>query len=135
MSLAGLEHGGQGDRHGCGYLLGAERQDRSWLVLLLLVCPLTQWLEQPLVQAVPGPPVSHGGFWKNFLFYVASSSRCSHLELWTLPSSVSFSPSGVFLVACGVRRIGFGTRVLLGLTVDTCFTGGFGRISAFSMLR
>ena len=32
MSLAGLEHGGQGDRHGCGYLLVAERQERSWLV-------------------------------------------------------------------------------------------------------
>ena len=54
MSLAGLEHGGQGDRHGCGYLLTAERQERSWLVLLLLVYPLTQWLEQPLVQAVHG---------------------------------------------------------------------------------
>ena len=39
-------------------------------------------------------------------------------------------------VACGVRRIGFfGTRALLGSTVDTCFTGGFGRILAFSTLR
>ena len=54
MSLAGLEHGDQGDRHGCGYLLVDERQERSWLVLLLLVYPLTQWLEQPLVQAVHG---------------------------------------------------------------------------------
>ena len=54
MSSAGLEHGGQGDRHGCGYLLVAERQERSWLVLLLLVYPLAQWLEQPLVQAVHG---------------------------------------------------------------------------------
>ena len=35
-----------------------------------LVYPLTQWLEQPLVQTVLGPPVSHGGFWKYFLFYV-----------------------------------------------------------------
>ena len=31
-------------------------------------------------------------------------------------------------VACGVRRI-FGTRALLGSTVDTFSTGGFGRIS------
>ena len=54
MSLAGLEHGGQGDRHGCGSLLVADRQEWSWLVLLLLVHPFTQWLEQPLVQTVHG---------------------------------------------------------------------------------
>ena len=32
------------------------------------------------------PLVSNGGFWKNFLFFVAASSRCSHLEIWILPS-------------------------------------------------
>ena len=32
MSLAGLEHGGQGDRHGCGSSLVAERQEWSCLV-------------------------------------------------------------------------------------------------------
>ena len=32
------------------------------------------------------PLVSYGGFWKNFLFNVAASSRCSHLEIWILPS-------------------------------------------------
>ena len=38
-------------------------------------------------------------------------------------------------VACGVRRNGFvGTRALLGPTVDTCSTGGFGRILVFSTL-
>ena len=30
------------------------------------------------------PPVSYGGFWKNFLFCVAASSRRSHVEIWTL---------------------------------------------------
>ena len=52
-------------------LLVAERQEWSWLARSLLVFPLTQWLEQPLVQTVPGLPVSHGGYWKNFPFYVA----------------------------------------------------------------
>ena len=124
MSLAGLEHGGQGDRHGCGYLLGAERQDRSWLVLLLLVYPLTQWLEQPLVQAVPGPPVSHGAFWKNFLFYMPALPRCSHLKSGHFSFAlVSFSLFWRLGVACGVQRIGFFGRSCVHLTwfdSDTC---------------
>ena len=51
--------------------LVAERQDWSLLARSLLVYPLTQWLEQPLVETVPG---------------AASSSRCSQCEIWTLPS-------------------------------------------------
>ena len=47
----------------------------------------------------------------------------------------SFRPSGVWVLPVGVRRIGFfGTRAVLGTTVDTCSTGGFGRISSFSAL-
>ena len=65
------QHGGQGDRHGCGSSLVAERQEWSWLVRFLLVC-LTQWLEQPLVQAVRGCRALSAfcSFWKNFLFHV-----------------------------------------------------------------
>ena len=38
--------------------------------LLLWFALLPSGLEQPLVQTVFWPPVSYGGFWKNFLFYV-----------------------------------------------------------------
>ena len=31
------------------------------------------------------PPLSLGGFRKNSLLFVAVSSRCSHLAIWTLP--------------------------------------------------
>ena len=44
------------------------------------------------------PPVSHGGFWKNFLFYgrlsssaLPASSRCSHLDIWIFPSPLYLS--------------------------------------------
>ena len=50
-------------------------------------------------------PVRHGGFWKNFLFYVAVSSRCSHLEIWTSPSPSYLSVLRCLGVASGVRRI------------------------------
>ena len=68
---------------------------------------------------------------------VLASSRWSHLEIWTSLRLPSFLSVLVGLgVACSVRRIGFfGTRALLGSTVDTYSTGGFGRISAFSTLR
>ena len=74
------------------------------------------------------PLVSCGGFWKNFLFYVAASSRCSHLEIWILPSPCEW-----------VLPVEYGVWILR----DACatwfnsgymFTGGFGQISAFSTL-
>ena len=49
-------------------------------------------------------------------------SRCSHLEIWTLPLPSFLSALVRYLgVACGVRRI-FGTRAQLGSTVDTLST-------------
>ena len=81
------------------------------------------------------PPVSHGDFWKNFLFYVAASSR-SHLEIWTLPSPLYLSVLLVY--GCCLWSTSywfFGTRALLGSTVETSSTGGFGRISVFSTLQ
>ena len=44
------------------------------------------------------PPVSLGGFWKNSLFYVAVSSLCSHLEIWTSPSPLYLSVLGVWVL-------------------------------------
>ena len=69
MSLAGLEHGGQGDRDGCGCLLVAERR---------LVYHLTQWLEQPLVQAV------HGCRLSAMEAFGACLAALFALENWTL---------------------------------------------------
>ena len=42
-------------------------------------------------------PVSLGGFWKNFLFYVVASSRISHLE------SVQYFRVPLFGSLCSVR--------------------------------
>ena len=65
----------------CGSLVVAERQERSWLVLLLLVYPLTHWLGAAAGAGCARVlPVSLGGLWKNFLFYVVASSRTSHME-------------------------------------------------------
>ena len=54
--------------------------------------------------------------------------RCSHLDTWILPSplylSVLVLVYGLWSTAYGF----FGTRALLGSTVDTCSTGGLGRI-------
>ena len=58
-------------RYGCGSSLVAERQQWSWLVRSSPGLPLTQWLEQPLVQAVRGCRLSVLRLWKNFLFHVA----------------------------------------------------------------
>ena len=125
MSLAGLEHGGQGDRHGCGYLLVAERQEWSWLVLLLLVYPLTQWLEQPLVQAVHGCRLS-----AMEAFGRTSSSTCLpcrvvrtwNLDTSPLPLYLS-AYSGVWVLPVEYSVLDFSgdpASTSLGSTVDTC---------------
>ena len=56
----------------------------GWCVLLL-VYPLTQWLEQPLVQAVRGCRLSvMEAFGRISSSTLPALSRCSHLEIWTL---------------------------------------------------
>ena len=97
MSLAGLEHGGQGDRHGCSSSLVAERQEWSCQVRSSPGLP-----SYAVVGAAVGagcarvPPVSHGGFWKNLLFYVACLAALFALN-WTLPSPSYLSAcSGVW---------------------------------------
>ena len=141
MSSAGLEHGGQGDRHGCGSSLVTERQEWSCLVRYSPGLP-----SYAVAGAAVGascarvPPVSYGGFWKNFLFYVASLPSCSHLENWTLLLCplIFQSFSWRLGVACGVQRIGSFGRSFVHLTwFDSghMFFEGFGRIYIFSTLR
>ena len=99
--------------------------------LLLWFTLLPSGLEQPLVQAVHGCCALsvNGGFWKNFLFYVLCVGLFALGNLDSAFALVSFSPSGVCVLP--VEYVAFGTRALLGWTVDTCSTGGFGRISVF----
>ena len=100
--------------------------------LLLWFTLLHSGLEQPLVQAVRGCCAlsAYGSFWMISSSASCRCSRYSHLEIWTSRPLPSFLSALVRClgVACGVRRI-FGTGALLGSTVDTCSTGGFGRIS------
>ena len=73
------------------------------------------------------PPVSHGGFGKNFLFCVACL-----VTLFAL-GNLDSSPSPSYLsVACGVQRIVFfGTACATWIDSGYMFFEGFGRISAF----
>ena len=55
----------------------------AWCVLLL-VYPLTQWLEQPVVQAVHGCRLSAmEAFGRTSSSALPALPRCSHLENWT----------------------------------------------------
>ena len=105
---------------GCGFfsLLLRGKSGASWsapLVYPLAACQSWRLLEEfPLLRSF--------------------SSRYSHLEIWTLPSPSYLSVLRCLGVACGVRRI-YGTRALLGSTVDTCSTGGFWRISHIFFVR
>ena len=57
---------------GCGFfsLLLRSKSGASWSAPL--VHPLTQWLGAAAGADCAWLPVRHGGFWKNFLFYVPS---------------------------------------------------------------
>ena len=73
-------------------------------------------------------PVSHGGFWKNFLFYVPFAA----LFAGSWKSGLRLRPRiflsfGVWVLP--LEYVVFGTRALLGSTVDTCSTRGFWRTS------
>ena len=110
--------------------LVAERQEWSWLERSILVHPLAQWLEQPLVQTVPRAACQSWRLLKEF----SSSTLLCRRAVRTRKSGLClrsriFQSFWCMGVSCRVRRIGFGTRALLGLTVGTCSTGCFGRIS------
>ena len=58
-----------------------------------LVHPLTQWLGAAAGADCAWLPVRHGGFWKNFLFYVPLAALFAHGNLDIAFTLVSFSPS------------------------------------------
>ena len=139
-------------------LAGVSSVAQHGVRLLLLVAEKQEWCFLVCSSGLPSYPVAWSTCWCRLCLVTspswwlleespdlrAASSRCLHLEIWMLPS-----PS---CLGVGVRRIFgtrlvngcclwstaygfFGTRALLGSTVVTCSTGGFGRISAFSSLR
>ena len=118
MSLPGLEHGGQGIDMGAALLwLLRGKSGPAWCVLLL-VYPLTQWLELPLVQAVRGCRLSaveaSGRISSSTL---PALPRCSHLKTGHFSIAlVSFSLFWRVGVACGVQRIGIFGRSCVHLT-------------------
>ena len=103
-------------------LLLRSRSGASWSAPL--VHPLTQWLGAAAGADCAWLPVHHGGFWKNFLFYVPFAALFAPGNLDIAFALVSFSPSvfGCCLWSTFLGRV-------LGSTVDTCFTSGFWRIS------
>ena len=126
MSLAGLEYGGQGDRHGCVSSLVAERQEWSCLARSSPGLP-----SYAVAGAAVGagcarvPPVSRGGFWKNFLFYVACLAALfvlEKLDTSPLPSYLA-AYSGVWVLPMEYSVLDFSgdpACTSLGSTVDTC---------------
>ena len=103
----------------------------GWCVLLL-VYPLTQWLEQPLVQAARGCRLSvmeaFGQFNLLPLCRAVRTWKSGHFFL----ALVSLSPCPVFgcCLWCAAFWIFSGDPACspLGSTVDTCSSSGFGRI-------
>ena len=141
MSSAGLEHGGQGDRHECGSSLVAERQEWSCLVRSSLGLP-----SYTVAGAAVGagcarvPPVSHdmeafGRMFSNVACHAALFAL-RNLDISTLLSYLSaYSGVWVLLVEYSVLYFsGDPACTSLGSTVNTCFEG-FGRIYIFSTLR
>ena len=65
--------------------------------------------------------VGYGGFWKNFLFYVAAVALFALGNLDFAFALVSFSPCPVFGYCLWSTAYGFsGTLALLGSTVNSC---------------
>ena len=69
-------------------------------------------------------PVRHGGFWKNFLFFVPFAARFAHGNLDIAFTLVSFSPS---VYGCCLEYVVFGTRAWFNS--GYMFTRGFWRTS------
>ena len=97
----------------------------------LLVYPLTQWLGAAagagfaLCRALS----AYGSVWKNSSSQLSRTVRTWKSGLLDICPRIFQSLFWCLGVACGVQRICFlGTRALLGSTVVTCSTGGFGRI-------
>ena len=120
MSSAGLEHGGQGDRHECGSSLVAERQEWSCLVRSSLGLP-----SYTVAGAAVGagcarvPPVSHdmeafGRMFSNVACHAALFAL-RNLDISILLSYLSaYSGVWVFWLKChGLVRPGLEPRWFL----------------------
>ena len=92
---------------GCGFfsLLLRSKSGASWSAPL--VHPLTQWLGAAAGADCAWLPVRHGGFWKNFLFYVPFAALFAPGNLDIAFALVSFSPS---VFGCCLWSTFFGTR-------------------------
>ena len=116
--------------YGCGSSLVAERQEWSWLA---------RSSPGPPSHAVAGaaaPPVSHGGSWKMFLFYVAclvALFALGKLENWTLLLCLRIFQL-VMAYGCCLWSTAYWifrkypACTSLGSTVDTCSSRGLERI-------
>ena len=109
------------------------RRGPGWCVLLLIY-PLTQWLEQPLVQAVRGCRAlsAYGSFLMNFLISVELLLALFALgKLNFSPFAlVSFSCSGVWVSPVEHSVLDFSggpACTALGSTVDTFSSRGSGK--------
>ena len=112
---------------GCGVfsLLLRGKSRSSWSAPL--VSPLPQWLGAAAGADCAWPPVRHGGFWKNFLFYVPLRRAVRTWKSGLCLRPRIFQSFGVWVLP--LEFVVFGTRALLGSTVDTCSSRGFWRSS------
>ena len=94
---------------GCGVfsLLLRSKSGASWSAPL--VHPLTQWLGAAAGADCAWLPVRHGGFWKNFLFYVPFAALFAPGNLDFAFALVSFSPS---VFGCCLWSTSYSGRVL-----------------------
>ena len=96
-------------------LAGVSSVAQRGVRLLLLVAERQEWCSLVCSSGLPSYPVARsrlwcrlckvvGGFWKNFLFYVLCVALFAFGHLDFAFALVSFSPSGLWVFACGVRR-------------------------------
>ena len=118
----------KGDRHGCGSSLIAER--REW-PCLVRSCPGLPSYAAVGAGCARVPPVSHGGFWKNFLFYVACLAplfALGKLDTSPLPSYLS-AYSGLWVLPVEYSVLDFSgdpACTSLGFDSGYMFFEGFG---------
>ena len=93
----------------CGFfsLLLRSKSGASWSAPL--VHPLTQWLGAAAGADCAWLLVRHGGFWKNFLFFVPFAALFAHGNLDIAFALVSFSPS---VFGCCLWSTSYSGRVL-----------------------
>ena len=110
---------------GCGSLwLLRGKSGPGWRVLSWSTLLRSGWNSR-WCRLCLGPPVSHGGFGKNFLFHVASSSRCSHWDIWTLPSPSYLSVLLVYGCCLWSTSYWFFREILRAPHADDAFEGFF----------